>query len=204
MAILSISFMAVFTSYLVSIERTNLSIQMTSDSQNLLRVMVEELRYGAGVRQNNTLSDPNEPAGGWNTGNTNFVIITAVPAQDSSRQYIIDPLTGDPYFNENVYFKQANDLYKRVIANPAAVGNSAQTSCPAAIANTPACSGPADSRIAENIDTMTFTLYDQNNNTPAAAPDARSILINLRLSKETFGDPVIFDNSIRITLRNQF
>lgn len=201
MAILSIGFMAIFTSFLVTNTRINTSIEMTSGSQILLRTMVEELRYGAGVRQTNTITDPNGVPGGWNTGNVNFVIITAVPATDSSNSYIIDTATGSPYMNEFVYFKQNNDLYKRTLAHPSATGNRLKTSCPASVA-TSSC--PADRKLVENLETMSFTLYDQDNATTSNTTLARSIKINLTLSKDTFGNPITFDNSIRITLRNVF
>lgn len=201
MAIVSISFLAVFTNFLVASSRTNATIEMTSDSQNLLRVMVEELRYGAGVRQTNSISDPNAPAGGWNTDNTNFVIITAVPALDSSNNYIIDSATGYPYENEFVYYKSGTILYKRTLANPAATGNKLKTSCPTSIA-TASC--PADRQLVGNINNMTFTLYDQDNALTTTAINARSIKIDLSLQKKTFGTPLQFDNTIRITLRNNF
>ncbi|MBI5357250.1 hypothetical protein HZB74_00120 [Candidatus Saccharibacteria bacterium] len=201
MAILSIGFMAIFTNFLVTNTRINTSIEMTSGSQILLRTMVEELRYGAGVRQTNTITDPNGPGAGWNTGNVNFVIITAVPAVDSSNNYIIDTSTGSPYMNEFVYFKQGTALYKRTLAHPSATGNSLKTSCPESVA-TSSC--PADRKLVENLETMSFTLYDQDNATTANTALARSIKIDLTLSKDTFGNPITFDNSIRITLRNTF
>lgn len=174
---------------------------MTNDSQNLLRTMVEELRNGAGVRQTNTITDPNAPAGGWNTGNTNFVIITAVPAQNTSNQYIIDPATGRPYFNEYVYYKQDTFLYKRTLAHPNATGNKLKTSCPESLA-TAAC--PADRKLVETLKTMLFTFYDQDDVLTIDPLLARSIKIDLILEKKTFGDPLTFDNSIRTTLRNTF
>ena len=201
LAIVSISFLAVFTNFLVASTRTNSTIEMTSESQNLLRVMVEELRYGAGVRQTNTVADANGPGGGWNTGNTNFVIITAVPALDSSNQYIIDPTTGSPYLNEFVYYKSGTKLFKRTLAHPNASGNKLRTSCPSASAS-PTC--PADRELAQNINTMSFVLYDQDNGLTTDALSARSIKIDLSLQNKTFGQPLIFDNSIRITLRNTF
>lgn len=201
MAIMAVGFMAVFTNFLVASSRTNTKIEMTSDSQNLLRVMVEELRYGAGIRQTNTINDPNGPGGGWNTDNVNFVVITAVPALDSSNEYIVDPNTGEPYMNEFVYYKVANDLFKRTLAHPSATGNKLKTSCPLSGAS---ASCPADRELAQNIKTMTFTLYDQDDNSTSLATDARSILINLSLEKKTFGAPLQFDSSIRITLRNTF
>lgn len=199
--ILSVSLLAVFTNYLAIITRNNLLVDMTSDSQNLLRATVEELRYGSGVRQTNAIADPNGPSGGWNTTNTNFVIIIPIPAVDSSKNYIIDPDTGDPYANELVYFKEQKTLFKRTLANPNAAGNIAVTTCPAAIATT---SCPADRQLTENVRNMNFTLYDQDDNLTANTALARSTKIDLQLERDTFGDPLRFDNTIRVTLRNNF
>ncbi len=174
---------------------------MSVDSQNLLRVTVEALRYGAGVRQNNTIADINAPTGGWSTGNANFVIIIAVPAFDSSRDYIIDSATGGPYLNELVYYKNGSTLMQRALAHPDASGNTLQTSCPENLAS-PSC--PADKKLTDNLKSMTFTLYDQDNASTNDPLQARSIKIDLVMERDTFGAPLTLDNSIRITLRNTF
>ncbi len=199
-AMISISLLSALTYYFTYVVRNNTLIDMTADSQNLLRTTVEELRYGSGVRQTNTIPDPNTPAG-WNTGNANFVIIFAVPAVDSSNNYIIDPDTGSPYNNELVYFKLNDSLYRRKLANPNALGNTLVTSCPAASANS---SCPDDTSLVKYLDNMTFNLYDQDD---AATTDpllARSVKVNLFMKRETFGKPLLLDNSIRVTLRNTF
>lgn len=201
MAILLVSLLTVFTNFFVVMTRTNSIVDMTVDSQGLLRTMVEELRYGAGVRQSATITDANAPAGGWDTSNADFVIVIAVPAADSDRNYIIDSETGSPYFNELVYFKSGTTLYKRLLANPAATGNALKTSCPASVA-TASC--PADRKLGENVNTMVFTLYDQDNATTADPLLARSVKIDLNLQKDTFGAPLSYDNSVRITLRNVY
>jgi prepilin-type N-terminal cleavage/methylation domain-containing protein len=199
-AIISVSLLAIITNYFVTITRNNTMIDMTVDSQNLLRSAVEELRYGAGVRDSNTITDPNSP-GGWNTSNANFVIIIAVPAVDGNRDYIIDTSTGSPYINELVYFKQGTVLYKRTLANPSATGNSLMTSCPQALAS---ASCPADKKLHANVNDMVFTLYDQDNNTTVDPLLARSVKIDLLMYRDTFGTPLTLDNSIRTTLRNTF
>lgn len=189
------------TYFFTFITRNNTMIQMTVDSQNLLRATVEELRYGAGVRQINSVTDSNEPPGGWQTSNSDFVIIIAIPAIDANNQYIIDSATGAPYNNELVYFKSGTTLYRRTLANPGATGNKLLTSCPAASASS---SCPADRQLAENVKSMIFSLYDQDD---AATTDpllARSVKIDLTLEKDTFGDSLSLDNSIRVTLRNTF
>lgn len=199
--IISVSLIAVFTNYLVIITRNNRLVDMTGDSQNLLRSTVEELRYGAGVRQTNLIADANGPAGGWNTSNTSFVIIIAVPAVDSNDAYIIDSSTGNPYNNELVYFKQGTTLFKRTLAHPNAIGNKTLTSCPAATA-TSTC--PEDRELTKSVKDMNFTLYDQDNALTSDTLLARSVRIDLALERDTFGQPLKLDNSIRVTLRNNF
>lgn len=200
-AILSVAFMAIFTTFLVTTTKTNAAIQMTSDSQILLRSMVEELRYGGGVQQVNILDDLNsdEPAGGWNTSNDTAVIITAVPALDSSNQYIIDPAIDRPYYNEYIYYKEGTKLYKRTLANPDATGNKSISSCPV---KTATC--PADRVLIETLEDMVFTLYDQDDVVTLDPLLARSIKIDLALRKQVIGETLEFDNSIRVTLRNVF
>jgi prepilin-type N-terminal cleavage/methylation domain-containing protein len=199
--IISVSLVAVILNYFVIITRNNISTDMTVDSQNLLRATVEELRYGAGVRQTNTLTDLNGPAGGWNTSNASFVIIIAVPAKDTGDNYIIDFSTGAPYNNELVYFKQGKNLYKRILAHPSAAGNTQKTSCPAAVAN---ASCPEDRKLNDATKDMVFTLYDQDDVVTTNPLLARSIKINLQLERDTFGQPLVLNNSIRTTLRNRF
>lgn len=199
--IISVTFLGVMTNYFANITRNNAKIDMTVNSQNLLRSTVNELRYGAGVRQTNTIPDANGPGSGWNTSNDAFVIIIASPAQDDSGDYIINPLTGTPYINELVYFKDGTTLYRRTLANPSATGNTKVTTCPPASAS---ASCPADAKLIENLDDMVFTLYDQDDNPTTDPLLARSVLIHLSMVKDTFGDPLTLENNIQVTLRNNY
>lgn len=201
LGIISVSILAIIMNYFVVITRNNTIVDMTTDAQNLLRSTVEELRYGAGVRQTNTISDANGPSGGWNTSNSSFVIIIAMPTTDSSGNYIIDSLTGGPYNNEFVYFKSGTTLYKRTLANPSAIGNIETTSCPSASASS-TC--PADTKLIENVNNMVFTLFDQDDVSTTNALLARSVKIDLTMQRDTFGSPLVLSNNIRVTLRNTF
>lgn len=200
-SLLSIVFLDTITNFYSIITRNNASSDLTTTSQNLLRSTVEALRVGDGVRQTNSISDTNAPAGGWSTNNSSFVIIIAAPALDALRNYIINPDTGSPYMNELVYFKSGTLLMQRVLANPSATGNTLKTSCPAALA-TASC--PADKQLAEYLKDMVFTLYDQDDiqtNDPLAG---RSIKIDLAMERDLSGTPLTLNNSIRVTLRNRF
>jgi hypothetical protein len=201
MGIIGIVFLGMSVNYMVVINRNNQLSEMTVSSQNLLRSTVENIRFGDGVRQNNLISDANAPNGGWNTSNTTFVIIIAVPALTSSHDYIIDPSTGSPYMNELVYYKNGEDLMERKLANPNAAGNSMLTTCPANLA-TNAC--PADIRLAQYVKTMTFTLYDQNDDTTTTPANARSVQIALNMQRNAPGNPINLSTDMRVTLRNRF
>ncbi len=201
MGILLVGLFAGITYFFANMTRNNNYIEMTVNSQNFLRATVEQLRYGVGVRQNNTVSDANEPVGGWDTSNSNFVIIIAVPAHDSNDNYIIDPATGSPYNNELVYFRQGDTLYERILANPNATGNTLTTTCPANLASADC---PEDKHLLDYLSTINFTLYDQDNAQTSDTTLARSIKIDLTLSRDTFGQPQTLTSTIRTTLRNQF
>lgn len=199
--VLLLAFMTVITDYFILITKNNASIDMTTSSQNLLRSTVEVLRLSNGVRQTNSITDPNAPSGGWNTSNANFVIVISTPAIDAARDYIIDPSTGSPYMNELVYYRSGNSLMKRSLANPAAAGNTLRTSCPAALASD-TC--PADVDLADYFQAMSFTLYNQDSNVTSDPTLARSVKIDLNMQRTVFGTPISLDNAIRVTLRNRF
>lgn len=200
-AILSVSLLAISVNFFAVMIRNNTRVDMTVASQGFLRSTEENLRFGAGVRQTNQIADTNAPGGAWNTDDTNFVIIIAVPAVDIDREYIIDSGTGEPYMNELVYYRDGNDLLQRTLAHPSAVGNLLITSCPEASAS-PSC--PADKQLLENLSTITFTFYDQDDSLTTDPLLARSIDISLVVSKDTFGNPLTLDNTVRVTLRNRF
>lgn len=201
LAIVAVVFLGMTTSYFVVINRNNQLMQMTVDSQNLLRTTVENIRFGDGVRQTNQIADANAPAGGWNTSNTAFVIVIAIPALDSAHAYIIDPSTGSPYMNELVYYKQGGTLMERKLANPGATGNNLRTTCPVNLA-TSSCT--ADPKLADYVNSMIFTLYDQDGAQTASTTLARSVKINLTMQRNAPGQPLNLATDIRVTLRNRF
>ncbi len=200
-AIIGVVFLGLTVNYFVVITRNNELSEMTVNSQNLLRSTVENIRFGDGVRQTNQINDPNAPAGGWNTNNNSFVIVIAVPALNSSRNYIIDPNTGSPYMNELVYYKNGTDLMERKLANPNASGNTLVTTCPVNLA-TQSC--PADTQLAAYVSSMTFIMYDQDSVLTSDPTLARSIKVNLTMERNAPGEPLDLDTSTRVTLRNRF
>jgi len=199
--IVGVVFLGLVANYFVIITRNSELTNMNVDSQNLLRSTVENIRFGDGVRQSNQIYDPNAPSGGWNTSNSNFVIIIAVPAETAAHSYIIDPNTGSPYMNELVYYKNGSDLLERQLANPSASGNSLVTTCPASSSS---ASCPADIHLASYVNSMTFTLYDQNGATTSTPSLGRSVYITLNMQRNAPGAPLNLTTTTRVTLRNRF
>lgn len=185
--------------YFGSIMARSTEAQLATESQTLLRTVVEELRTASSVKVGNTISDPNEPPSGWSTSNDNLILIISTPALNSARAFIYDPLTGMPYQNELIYFVEGQHLYRRTLANTEAVGNTASQTCPSATATT-TC--PADKVLTEHFVAMNFILYDQDDIITTNISLARSLVVNISMEKPTFGSPVRFDNTMRMTMRN--
>lgn len=200
MAIIGVVFIGISTNFFVVIMRNEALSEMTINSQNLLRSTVENIRYGNGVRQTNLITDTNAPSG-WNTSNANFVIVIPVPALNASKVYIIDPSTGKPYMNELVYYKSNTTLMERRLANPSATGNRTITTCPSNVA-TNSC--PPDLQLATYVNSMTFTLYDQNATVTTTPSLAQSVSITLNMQRNAPGNPINLTTKIRVTLRNAF
>jgi prepilin-type N-terminal cleavage/methylation domain-containing protein len=201
MAIVGVVFIGVVSNFFVIISRNNALTEMTINSQNLLRTTVENIRFGDGIRQTNQISDPNAPTGGWSTSNSNFVIIIAVPAETAGHSYITDPSTGSPYMNELIYYKSSSTLMERRLANPSAAGNSLTTTCPANLASS---SCPADITLAPYVNSMIFSMYDQNAAATTDPTQARSIKITLNMQRNAPGNPINLTTSTQVTLRNRF
>jgi prepilin-type N-terminal cleavage/methylation domain-containing protein len=179
--------------------RNSTQARLAVESQNILRTIVEELRVSSGVRDTNTITDPNGPAGGWTTSNASLVLIISTPVMDSSNKFVINTATGDPYQNEIVYYATNKTLYKRYLANAAAPGNQFKTSCPIALA-TDTC--PADVILSRRFKDMRFVFYDQDDAVTTTLVDARSVKMTIDMIQDAFGQTVEFTNNIRMTMRN--
>jgi len=193
--VLSISFY-----YFANILQVNAQTRLVTEAQIALNRVVEDVRTGSAVLLSNTITDINEPVGGWTTSNADLILILSTPALDSTNAFIFDSDTGNPYQNEFIYFTDSdNHLHKRILANPSAPDNIATTTCPEAAA-TPAC--PADSLLTDNFDTMSFSFFDRDNVPTADPTAARSANITILMNDNVFSREIKAENNIRMSLRN--
>ena len=193
--VLSISFY-----YFANILQVNAQTRLVTEAQIALNRVVEDVRTGSAVLLSNTITDINEPVGGWTTSNADLILILSTPALDSTNAFIFDSDTGNPYQNEFIYFTDSdNHLHKRILANPSAPDNIATTTCPETAA-TPAC--PADSLLTDNFDTMSFSFFDRDNVPTADPTAARSANITILMNDNVFSREIKAENNTRMSLRN--
>ena len=195
---IAILFTVTFNYYVATV-KAEAATQMALESHSLLNQLTEDIRLADSIGGTNTVSDPSNP-GGWTTNDPSNIIIIQSPATEADKDIIYDSSTGYPFSNEYIYFLNDNSMYKRILANSNAVGNSAITTCPESNAS-PSC--PKDKLFSSKITNLTFTFYDINDAQTTNAAEARSILFVVNMEKDIYDETITINNSTRITLRNQ-
>lgn len=180
----------------VQISKT--TTELNNESLNILHAMVEDVRLAGGLDSSNTLQDLNAPSGGWVTNDPSNVLIISSPAIDSNSNIIYESTSGIPYKNELVYFSSGNKLLRRVIKNNDAPGNKAVSTCPVAVDG---CM--KDREYTTNLNDLSFTFYDENEQTTADADKARSVKFTISLQKNAAGKSISVSNTMQTTLRNR-
>jgi prepilin-type N-terminal cleavage/methylation domain-containing protein len=186
--------------YYVNADQSETTTNMALESQTILTQLTEDIRLADSIASTNSISDPNGPGGGWTTSDPSNVLIIESPAVTSSRDIVYDTNTGYPYRNEYIYFMGGTNMYKRVLANTNASGNTAKTTCPTSSVS-PTC--PADRIFSTNVSNLTFTFYDSSDTTTANAATARSVVLTVNMAKKSYSKNITLSNSTRVTLRNQ-
>lgn len=186
--------------YYANVSQSETSSTLALESQNILAQLTEDIRLSDAMSSTNALADTYAPGGGWVTSDPSNVIIIENPAVDSSRDIIYNSSTGFPYRNEFIYFTSGKNMYKRILKNSAATGNTATQSCP--LANSSATC-PRDRLLSANVSNLTFTFYDALDNSTANPALARSVVLQVDMTKKAFGKNISLSNSTRVTLRNQ-
>lgn len=167
------------------------------------------VREARSVRPSNALPDNNAPAAPGNlyswsgTAGSNATLILAVPSRDTANNLIyLDGLHNNPYTDDVIFYLEGatKRLYKRVIANAAAPGNRAKTTCPPATAS---ASCPADALIVEDVANLTTSYLDANGN-PVSSP-AGTEAVRYTVTESKFIGPRTYTSSYTTmaTMRNK-
>lgn len=195
-SIIGVTFATYLSASYFSSLRQQDNLQLGSALQAASRTVSDELSLSSGILTTGTLTDTYAPGGGWITGGS--TLVTTTPALDSTATIIYTP-TGTPYTNEIVYFVTNNTLYRRVIKNPAATGNSTLTTCPQAHANS---SCPADSVMADNVQSLAFTPLAADGSATTAT-NAQLVAFTLVLQKTSYNTNISSSRTETVRLRNK-
>lgn len=179
--------------------RSQVKVQLAASGQSTLRTLTEEIKTSGGALNKNTLNDPNAPSGGWTTGSSSGVMVVKLPAIATTGEVIQDS-SGNAYYNEAVYFRTGSNLFRRVIRNAAAPGNTALTTCPRAVATT-AC--PADSVLASTVSAFSFLFLKEQGALSSSTDDALSVKITLNFSKSFSGSAVASSHEQTVRFRGK-
>lgn len=199
-AVITMVLLTLSINFAGDISRARITADLATESQILLRSIVEDTRLADSLSSTNSIADANAPVGGWITNDPSNVLIIDTPAIDSARNIIYDSSTTLPYSNEIIYYSSGSAMYRRALKNSAATGSIAVTTCPPASASS---SCPADKLFTKYLTDLSFTFFDENNATTANATLARSVQITVSVKRKVFGRDVTFNNTIRTTMRNR-
>lgn len=160
-----------------------------------------DIRLSTSADDNNRWQDnhaPGAPSDTFSWQSDSDTLILATSAEDTSGNILFeDALDYITVKNNIIYFVDDGVLYKRVLA-ASVTGNKAKTTCPAAAAST---SCPADTVVLQNVTSFSVK-YFNGQNQEVAPTDARSIELNVKLSKTRFGRPITADYTTRMVFRN--
>jgi prepilin-type N-terminal cleavage/methylation domain-containing protein len=197
-----------FANQLINVARSDTITAVQANTKQAIDVMTKDIRSARTVETTNTWPDSNGPGGspyGWTSTNTSpSTLVLSVPAQDASGNLLyVDAGHNTLQTNDVIYYianpGSGNDiLYRRTLANPVS-GNVAVTTCPPP----GSVSCPSDSRIVDNIASLTIAYYDTSNN--VIANPAASYLLDITLSEYQirFKRKFTATLSSQVTLRNK-
>ncbi len=183
--------------YAINIARRDL----LAEAQEALDKIADETRLSANADQNNRWQDTHAPGApgnllSWNSSGSTLILATA--AQNTSKDIIFsDPAKYITEKNNNIYFVSNGTLYRRTLASTVA-SNAAKTTCPSSAAS---ASCPADEALISNITNFVVRYIDGDGN-QVTPTNARSIELEIDLSRNYYGRNITADYKTRMVFRN--
>ncbi|HJQ09370.1 MAG TPA: type II secretion system protein [Candidatus Saccharimonadales bacterium] len=174
---------------------------LLSEAHIALDRVNDDVRLSANADEQNRWEDdhaPNAPSDLFSWASDSDTAVLATVAQDQNDTILFEDASEYiSWKNNNIYFVANNTLYKRVLAAPVS-GNKAVTTCPAAVATT---SCPKDREVLHNVQSFTIRYLDGDNNEVVPA-NARSVELEILLSKKAYGRTITADYTTRTVFRN--
>jgi len=200
--ILIIIVLVFLATYLRQFAIVDARADLLNEAQITLESINEDIRLSATADENNRWEDDNAPVAGdpfsWQSNANTLVLATA--ALDANNNILFsDPAQYISWKNNHIYYLQDDILYRRVLAAPID-GNTARTTCPPAIAN--ADCPPDRIMLNRKVDKFVVRYMDGNNN-EVQPTQARSIELEIGISRQVFGQKISAEHKTRMVFRNE-
>lgn len=171
--------------------------QLQASTKQALETVERDIKSTQYVEANNNLTDSYNTSG-WTSGTS--VLVLQVPALDSSGNPIyIDGLHTQIWSNEVIYFVSDSVLYRRLLKNPNAPGNTGVSTCPTGTGG--GC--PNDGKVIEDVASMSLVYYDDTNQVTTLPNLVHTVKATLQRSKSSFGRLFTSTLTTSTTLRNR-
>ncbi len=200
-SVLSIIVMVFFANNMTQYAISNARSDLQNEAQITLDSINEDIRLSANADQNNRWPDNNAPTANnmfsWaSNGNT---LILATAAEDGQNNILFsDPSEYISWKNNNIYYTKNDVLYRRTLAAPVQ-NNKARTTCPRD-KSTSNC--PAD-KVMLNSKVDKFTVrYIDGDGQQVSPADARSIELEIGLSRKVYKQTISAEYKTRMVFRN--
>lgn len=199
--VLSITVLVFFASNLRQYAIANERADLLNEAQITLESINEDIRLSAVADENNRWEDENAPEAGnmfsWQS-NADTLILATAAMDDDGNILFSDPAQYISWKNNHIYYLDGDVLYRRTLAAPVD-GNTATTTCPPALA-TASC--PADNvMLNSKVDKFVVRYIDGNNN-EVSPTDARSIELEIGISRRAYGQTISAEYKTRMVFRN--
>lgn len=193
---------------LSSYRRQDTNLILQTNTKLAVENVAQVVREAKRVQSANSNPDDNSPGApgnlySWSSSTgAGATLILGIPARDANNNFIyIDGQHASVYLNDIVFYLGSDDiLYKRVIKNTAAPGNTAITTCPPNLA-TPGC--PADAKVVEDIADLAITYFDSSNNVIATPTGTEAVEVKLKQTRRIGGHTYSNEFTTIATLRNK-
>jgi hypothetical protein len=171
------------------------------EAQEALDKVADETRLSASADEVNRWEDLNAPGApdnllSWESDSDTLILASA--AQNTQKELIFaDPALYITEKNNSIYFVSNGTLYRRLLASPVA-DNAAKTTCPAQQSSSEC---PADEALISNVSNF-IVRYIDGNNVEVGPSDARSIELEINITKEQYNREITADYKTRMVFRN--
>ncbi|MEX0932143.1 MAG: hypothetical protein WDZ81_00870 [Candidatus Saccharimonadales bacterium] len=174
---------------------------LQQQARQTLIVLARDIKHSAHADLENRWEDENSPGApgdlySWES-NSNTLIL-AQPVRNVEGDILFEDSLGYISHKDNhIYYLDDTTLKKRTLAADVA-GNRETTTCPTANAS---CN--QDAILAKDVSALNFTYKDGNNEIAASPDDARSIVLDITITKDIFGEIVDGSYSLQVVFRNE-